>query len=335
MSNQLLSRRLIYLVLSLLLCSASVNGAEKGGVSYTVAKGSSATLPAITSPEAINAVPHPISTNKPMRKYHKLPMVPPADEIAQIVRETYDPTNPRHLFDRADTDAGKALLAVEPCQSFSGITNTGWNPPDPHVAVGPFQVVVVVNSSIAIFDRATGGQLLQSTAGFWFQNTTPPPASGFIYDPKVIYDPVAGRFVILFLCTDDVSKAEYLISASQTSDAMGNWYSYNLDATRDGDEPTNNWADYPGLGFDYNEAVYVTTNQWEFDGGYQYVKVRIIPKSQLYGGTAISFTDLTNLTYQNGSVAFTVKPATTYSDAGGEFLLSNIWYGSKIGRASV
>ena len=328
MSNLSLSRCLVYLGLGLFLSSAFASGAEKNQVSYNVAQGSSAFLPAITSPVEINAVPHPISTSKPMRKYHKPPMVPPADKLAQIVGETYDPANPRHLFDRADIEGEKSGQTMEPCRSFSGITNTGWNPPDPHVAVGPSQVVVVVNSSIGIFDRNTGAQLLQSTGGFWFQNTTPPPASGFIYDPKVIYDPMAGRFVILFLCLDETNnKAEYLISASQSSDAMGNWYSYNLDATRDGDTPTSNWADYPGLGFDLFDAVYITSNQWQFGGGYQYVKVRIVPKTQLYTGTAISYTDFTNLTYEDGSTAFTVKPATTYSNANGEFLLSNIWYG--------
>ncbi len=326
MSGSSLTRQLLFVVIAVAFMASISYGAGK--VAYRVEKGSTTATASITSPEEINRVPHPISTNKPMRKNHKPPMVPPADKVAQIVWETYDPANPRHLLDKADTELGKALSTMEPCQSFTGVTNTGWNPPDPHVAVGPSHVVVVVNSSIGIFDRTTGQQLLQSTSAFWFQNTVPAPASGFIYDPKVFYDPVAGRFVILYLCTDDVSKAQYLISASQSSNAMGNWYSYALDAGRDGDQPTNNWADYPGLGFDYNGAVYVTSNQWLFNGGYQYAKVRVIPKSQLYGGGPVSYTDLWNLTYEDGSVAFTVKPASTYSDANGEFLISNIWYGS-------
>jgi hypothetical protein len=328
MLKEKLMRILLIMTAISLFSVAAVYGASKTGVTYQTAKSGSSFTPTITSPEEINKVPHPISSNKPMRKYHKDPMVRPADKMARIVMERYDPANPRHLLDKADLAEGRAAAAMEPCQSFSGITNTGWNPPDPHIAVGPSHVIVVVNSSIAIFDRNTGAQLLQSTAAYWFRNTVPAPAGGFIYDPKVIYDPQAARFVILFLCTDDVSKAEYLVSASQGPNAMGNWNSYNLDATKNGDQPTSNWADYPGLGFDYSEAIYVTSNQWQFGAGFQYSKVRIIPKSQIYSGSAVTYTDLWNMTYADGSTVFTIKPATTYSNANGEFLLSNIWYGS-------
>jgi hypothetical protein len=316
------------LSLSALLSSPLLFGAGKETPTYQVSKGTVTVSPTTTSPAAINAVPHPISTNKPMRKYHKPPMVPPADKLALIVKEQYDPNNPRHVVDRATTADLKAIMSSEPCRSYVGINNTGWNPPDPHVAVGPNHLVAVVNSSIGIYDKNTGQQLLQSTGAYWFRNTVPAPAGGFIYDPKVVYDPNPGRFIMLYLCQDDISKAEYLVSVSETSDAMGNWYSYNFDATLNGAIPTDNWADYPGLGFDYNDAVYVTTNQWQFGGGYQYPKIRILPKSQLYYGEAVTFSDIWNIRYQDNSIAFTIKPATTYSNANGEFLVSNIWYGA-------
>ena len=307
-----------------LLFSFAVLGQQQA--QYESGKGAVPAAASITSPSYINSIPHPISESKPIRKYHKDPYEPDAAELAKLVIEDYDPANTRHILDRSAT-ADKSTGLFEPCQSFAGISNTGWNPPDPSVAVGPDHIVAVVNSSIAVYDKETGAQLLQSTAGFWFQNTSPPPPSSFIFDPKVVYDPNPGRFVIFFLLTDDVDKSSFLVSASETSDAMGNWFSYNLDATVNGQTPANTWPDYPGLGFDYDEAVYLTSNMWLFGGGYVYSKIRILDKDSLYTGGQIIWNDIWNLRYNNFQGAFTVKPAETYSDADGEFLLSNIWYG--------
>ncbi|MCC6962061.1 MAG: hypothetical protein IT585_02305 [candidate division Zixibacteria bacterium] len=298
--------------------------AANSAASFEHARSAVAVMPTITSPQQINAVPHPIASNKPKRKIHKNPI--PKPEWTRGV-EIYDPTNPRHYLDRSGTAAQRDVAGYAPCKSFAGIGATGWDPPDPCLAAGPNHVIEVVNSSIAIFDKNTGVKLLQSTAGFWFGSTVPAPPSGFIYDPKVVFDPVAQRFVILYLCTDDVSKASFLVSVSQTADAMGSWYSYNFDATLNGATPANTWADYPGLGFDYDEAVYLTSNMWTFSGDYLYTKVRILPKAQLYSGGPVSYSDLWDLRYHDLSTAFTVKPAVTLSDADGEFLLSNIWYG--------
>ena len=316
--------RQLSLVVSLTLIFVAAAIAEDK-VTYQSAKSNVAVAPVITSPEQINAVTHPISTSKPQRKYHKDPMIRPE---ARFQVETYDPSNPRFILDRATELAGREDAGYVPCKSFAGISNTGWDPPDPHVAAGPTHVVEVVNSSIAIFNKETGVKLLQSTAEFWFQNTTPPPASGFIFDPKVVYDPNGGHFIIFYLCSDDVDESSYLVSVSQTSDAMGNWWSYNLNAAVNGTVPSNCWPDYPGLGFDYDEAVYLTSNQWEFGGGYQYAKVRILPKFQIYSGAPVTYNDLWDLKYNDNSTAFTVKPAVTYDDADGEFLLSNLWFGS-------
>lgn len=283
---------------------------------------------AITSPTFINSVPHPVSASKPIRKYHKIPFTPPADEVDKLITGTYDANNPHNIMDPSANRADKSSDLFSPCRSYAGIFDTGWNPPDPHVAVGPDHIVVVVNSSIAVYDKKTGAQLLQSTAEYWFQNTTPPPPSYFIFDPKVVYDPNPGRFIIFFLCTDDVSQSSFLVSVSQSESAMDDWYSYNLDATLNGSLETSTWPDYPGLGFDYDEAVYLTSNMWQFNGGFLYSKIRILDKAALYAGTLMSWEDIWNLRYHNLSTAFTIKPAVSYSDADGEFLLSNIWYGA-------
>ncbi len=213
-----------------------------------------------------------------------------------------------------------------PCESYPGIPSTGWTPPDPHSAAGTNQMVIVVNSSIAIFSTVNGDLLYQVTAGNFFNSVNPP--SGFIFDPKVVYDPFEDRFIILFLCTDDVSQTSYLVAVSKTGNALGEWWLYNLDASMNGSTPVDHWPDYPGLGFDYSDAVYITSNQWGFTSGYQYVKIRVLKKAELYSGSINGWYDFWDMRYHNNEVAFTIKPAVTRSDAGGEYLLSNIWYGA-------
>ncbi len=294
------------------------------GATFKSAAGEKAATATVTSPRQINQLPHPIESDKPQRKYHKDPMERPDQDLPVPMFDAADPRFRQDLYEASESSRD---VAAAPCESFIGILDTGWNPPDPDVAVGPDHVVEVVNSSIAIFDKHTGQKLMQSTAAFWFSGTNPAPPSSFIYDPKVVYDPNGGRFIILYLCTDDVSESSYLVSVSSTSDAMDDWYSYNFDATLNGITPTSTWPDYPGLGFDFDQAVYVTSNQWVFNGGFIYSKVRILPKAQLYAGLNVSFNDLWDLRENDNGVAFTVKPASTYSDADGEFLLSNVWFG--------
>jgi len=268
-----------------------------------------------------------VQTKRPDRIIHKHPRpAPPSD---QYLEELQKDANTRGVAiaktDAAKDDKPSGFVTV--CNDYIGVTSTGWNPPDPHAAVGLNHVVAVVNSSIAIFDKEDGDLLFQTSASSFFSSVSPP--STFIFDPKVVYDKWEDRFVILFLCTNDVDQSSYLVAASKTGDPTGDWWLYDLDASMNGTTPVNEWPDYPGLGFDATEAVYITSNQWDFTSGFVYSKIRILDKTELYSGTMTGWNDLWDMRYHNNDVVFTIKPALTLSDdAGGEYLLSNIWYGA-------
>jgi hypothetical protein len=161
------------------------------------------------------------------------------------------------------------------------------------------------------------------TGGWW----TPVLPSGITYcfDPKVVYDQHSGRWVILAVAYDPgTQRSWYLLSTSFSSDPTGNWCLWSLNATLDGSNPTTNWADYPGLGVD-NQAIYITSNQFSFSGFYQYTKLRILGKSQLYSNTCggVSWWDFWNLQYAGGGTAFTVHPAHTFGAPGAEYLVAS------------
>jgi hypothetical protein len=83
---------------------------------------------------------------------------------------------------------------------------------------------------------------------------------------------------------------------------LGKWA---LRADIDGATFTNSWADFPGLGFDAGNAVYITSNQYAVGGDFQYAKMRIRDKLALYSGSALTWWDFWNWTNSDGSGVFT------------------------------
>lgn len=204
--------------------------------------------------------------------------------------------------------------------NFAGIPSTGWFPPDCTLATGPAHVLASVNSSVAIYNKAGGPPVLQRTLTQWFSNVI---QGATIFDPKALYDQHSGRWVLLAVAFASApNRSWFLLSVSKTSNPTGGWFNYSLDATKDGATATNNWADFPGLGVD-NQAIYLTANMFQFGGGFQYSKIRIIPKAAVYAGAAATFKDLVNMKNANGTTAFTLQPCHTYGAPQVEYLVNS------------
>src|SRR5207302_4461606 len=71
-----------------------------------------------------------------------------------------------------------------------------------------------------------------------------------------------------------------------------------------------------------DEAIYITSNQYDSHSNFQYAKLRIIPKSLLYtGSTNIKWWDIWNQTNANGASVFGWKPAQAQSALQGNYLI--------------
>jgi hypothetical protein len=175
-------------------------------------------------------------------------------------------------------------------------------PPDPIGAVGIGHAVNVVNSSLAIHDKATGA-LLTSTLLFDFFATA--GAQTLTFDPKVIYDQYEDRFVIITLeVFQPPLTSRVLVAVSDDGDPFGTWYQTSIDTLLTINGPT--FSDYPGLGLD-EEAVYVTTNQFSLAGSFEDGRIHVIDKTDFYaGGTAVVST-LTPTA--SAAFNFTLQPA--------------------------
>ena len=208
--------------------------------------------------------------------------------------------------------------APAPSSNFTGIAATGWLPPDCTMAVGPAHVLASVNSSLAVYTKA-GVRVFQRTLTQWFANVV---QGMTLFDPKALYDQHAGRWVVLAVAVRDNPKASlHLLSISATSDPNGSWRNYRFDAMRDGATLTSNWADFPALGVD-NQALYITSNMFAFGGGFQYSKIRVIPKAGPYAGGTAPFFDFTRMRNADNSLAFTVQPCHTFGAPQVEYLVN-------------
>lgn len=208
--------------------------------------------------------------------------------------------------------------------NFAGIVATGWLPPDCTMAIGPQHVLLSVNSSVAVHDKTTGVVRLQRTLTQWFANVV---EGMTIFDPKALYDQHEGRWVLLAVGVQNASRQSViLLSISSTSDPLGIWRNYRLDATKDGATATTNWADYPSLGVD-NQALYVTANMFAFGGGFQYAKVRVIPKAGPYSGGAAPYFDFVKLRNADNTFAFTIQPCHTFGAPQLEYLVNSLFPG--------
>jgi hypothetical protein len=107
--------------------------------------------------------------------------------------------------------------------NFEGINCTGIIPPDPNGAVGPNHYFQVVNSHFAIYDRYGTSDV--KPIPLWVLWKDWIPAGAVIYDPVVLYDRYAERWVIVAY-PQPVAPYRLLFAVSATSDPLGCYHRY-------------------------------------------------------------------------------------------------------------
>jgi hypothetical protein len=170
------------------------------------------------------------------------------------------------------------LTTIEGLNSSDGLYNIGGDdaaPPDPHGAVGPTHVVNVANRSIQWFTKEGIRHGHTSLANFFqpLRPLTPPlNPSAVIYDPRVLYDQFAERFVVLAVerSSDAIFTSRFMMAVSDDSDPNGTWYYQSINAQTNivsPDDPLEilpHYADFPGMAVS-SEAVFITANMLSFD----------------------------------------------------------------------
>jgi len=171
-------------------------------------------------------------------------------------------------------------------------------PPDAAGAIGLDYFVQTTNSNISIWDKSNSGIPLSSMSLNTFLG-----GAYFLFDPRIIYDPVWNRYVML-ATTRTVSTTDTLdrlkVAISTSSNPFGGWWIYTFDAHGG----AGNWLDYPMLGAN-QDAILFTGNVFHWTGpssdSYVTTEMFAVAKARLYNGWGFGVPLWTGL-------AFTLAP---------------------------
>ena len=202
---------------------------------------------------------------------------------------------------------GEPLAAAPaPLASFKGLDLQNWGagwPPDTHGDVGPTHYIQAVNTSIGIFDKATGTRLAAFTFDNFFIAAGGSGACATLNygDPIVLYDQVSGRWIITdFAFAGNGTTPPYYecIAVSKTADPVsGGWWLYTVTAS------TTALNDYPKLGI-WNDGIYMSANMFTGGASYGGVKVWNFNRDDLISGAA-----LRSVSFTLGTSYFSLLPA--------------------------
>ena len=158
-------------------------------------------------------------------------------------------------------------------------------PPDTHLAVGQKFIVETVNRYVAIYNKQSGQEIKSEPLDEFFAEAgagEPDPPNGVMvgFDPKVVYDEVAERFVVTALERNPLAQTSHLlIAVSNGPNPMDGWEKQRIDA----EDAEKYWADYTALGWDA-DGYYVSVNMFEWGGSYHHHSIFTFDKSSLIDG---------------------------------------------------
>ncbi|MCY7376849.1 MAG: carboxypeptidase-like regulatory domain-containing protein, partial [Pyrinomonadaceae bacterium] len=171
---------------------------------------------------------------------------------------------------------------------------------------GPNHVMTVLNSEIRIQSK-TGAVISTMTLNAFWAGVEPAGGGG-VFDPKVLYDQINGRWIFTAVSDAQSANSAFLIAATPGNDPTAVWNRFAVDY----DSTDVNWGDYPSFGFN-KDLVAVNLNSFTISGNsFTGTRTFILRKSTLYAAVPT----ITGTTFNNGTAfGFTIVPAITHDNA--------------------
>jgi hypothetical protein len=215
--------------------------------------------------------------------------------------------SPRSFGGGAETPGASA--------NFDGLTNlNALSPSDMALAVGSTYVLQATNSSLAVYSKtgviqAGFPKSLKAFLGL---------ASGFLFDPRALYDSVKKRFIIVIDRDMGVSaSSKFYVAVSKTSDPRGAWWIYTF--TYGG---SDDFGDFPTLGQD-SQGIYTCFNTFSnTTGGFTGNKCFLLPKASMYAGAGISYWWQSGFNV-GGTLVDTLQPVNSNGLPRAEFMVNS------------
>ncbi|MDX1909871.1 MAG: PKD domain-containing protein, partial [Saprospiraceae bacterium] len=184
---------------------------------------------------------------------------------------------------------------------FKGNTYNGWTPTDNSVAVSDDGYIVSVVNSSLMFATDDGTVLLEESFDSYldFLNLT-----GSYFDPRVIYDPIEDKFIMVVLSGNSPSNSNVVIGFSTTSDPTDTWWFY----VYDGDPTnTNKWFDFPSIGVSATE-IFISGNLFTSNDVFDQVVIYEFEKARGFAGQNLGGWFWDDVRDADGNRDFTVVP---------------------------
>ena len=182
-------------------------------------------------------------------------------------------------------------------------------PADTHGAVGPEHLMVALNTEIAVQSREGELQSKVGLGDFWggFDH-------GFVFDPKVVYDHLAKRWVIFTIADVNTTKSAVLIGLSKTSNPNGDWDMASIRVHPTSVKTNYLYADYPSIGYN-GKWLAASVNMYK--GTNEVVGTKEFVGSRIYAFHKPDYirNDRAFYTQFDDPGFFTVVPATTHDAA--------------------
>lgn len=218
-----------------------------------------------------------------------------AEKEDRIGEEIYSQPNPMHasakvlLIDEnknlsappENTFAQQKLTAQHPAYTALGNQQVNLDPSDAQIAAGPNQIVVLANQDARILDKITGAVISQVSLAAFFQWT------GFVFDPRIMYDPYGQRWVAFALqnansgCAAASVDSKFRVLISNNSDATQGWFYYEFDV----DGANQTWMDFAKIGFN-KDWICVSGN---VRCGSNPIGLYVLNKAQAYAAASANF----------------------------------------------
>ncbi len=183
---------------------------------------------------------------------------------------------------------------------------TSSTPTDNDIAISDSGFIVsVINTSILIYNtKISTASPVKSLAAF----TTPINNKHQEFDPKVMYDPKADRFVLMCPVGFVDSTSKIIVGFSQTNDPNGNWNLYTLPGN-----PLNNnlWSDYPMIAMTEKElflSINLLYNDSSWQTGFVETVIWQMKKDSGYAGLPLGSYLHNNINF-NGKAIRNLCPA--------------------------
>jgi len=258
-----------------------------------------------SGPEVFHDIYH--DTSAPAYTY---PDATPAASVRRIIRPLPQRQVPGPLpigGDQAMQMFSLPAVGATIGKNFDGLSDsanssTGFAfvPSDNNIAVGATQVVETINIAYRVINKSTGASVLSkqisslftTVPGLCGQGATSPPSPNFT-DPVVLYDKMAGRWVISIVAfNSNFTTGNECIAVSSSSDATGTYHRYAFTFG------TNLFNDYPKLGM-WPDAYYASYNMFT-PTSYAGAKACAYKRSAMLAGTsatAVCFTRTTEFSF--------------------------------------